>query len=281
MATVLPTALPHRGPSLRLFVGLVMLGVGLVLLAAAGAYYGYVTWIAGSDADQLIVAPIAGRSETLAALPLGARGPAANGPLAAGRTLYPGSLLPARQWAHPRDSLDLNVDSLEGFLPVSDAGRPSIAGAIGRATRVQIPVLEIDVTIEELQIENLGNSRAYATPKFTVGHIPTTPNAGSHGNGWYFGHLESPLQGEGNVFSRLPQVSDLLRAGEDVHIVLESEGRQYLYLVSETDLVHQNDMALYQSNDARVTLVTCFPRLKYDHRLLVTAQLIGFKPTAA
>jgi LPXTG-site transpeptidase (sortase) family protein len=258
-----------------------MLGVGLVLLATAGAYYGYVTWIAGSDADLLTVAPVAGRSETLETLPPGVQRTAASGQEPAGQTLYPGTLLPARQWAHPRDSLDLNVVSLEGFTPVSEAGRPSIVGALGRATRIQIPVLEIDVAIEELQVQNLGDSQAYETPKFTVGHIPTTPNAGSHGNGWYFGHLESPLQGEGNVFSRLPQVSDLLRAGEDVHVLLESEGRAYLYLVSETNLVHQDDMSLYQAGDARVTLVTCFPRLRYDHRLLVTAQLIGFKPNAA
>ena len=72
----------------------------------------------------------------------------------------------------------------------------------------------------------------------------------------------------------------LLRDGEDVHIILQSSGRDYLYLVTETDLVHEDDMHLYQASNARVTLVTCFPRLAYDHRLLVTAKLVGFRNSA-
>jgi sortase (surface protein transpeptidase) len=137
--------------------------------------------------------------------------------------------------------------------------------------------LGLVASVEELAINDLGNSRAYETPKFTVGHIPQSPNPGSRGNGWYFGHLESPIQGEGNIFARLPLVPELLRKGEDVHVVIESGGREYLYVVSETDLIHQDDISLYQASDARVTLVTCFPRLKYDQRLLVTARLVGFR----
>ena len=118
------------------------------------------------------------------------------------------------------------------------------------------------------------------TPKLTVGHIPGSPTPGSHGNGCYFGHLESPLQGEGNVFARLPRVPELLRRGEEVHVILRSGDRDYLYEVSETDLIHHTQMSLYQAGNARVTLVTCFPRLLYDQRLLVTANLIGFRDAA-
>ena len=138
----------------------------------------------------------------------------------------------------------------------------------------------MDAAVEELAILNLGDSRAYETPPYAVGHIPDTPDPGSSGNGWYFGHLETPLQSGGNVFARLPSVPTLLRDGEDVHIIVQSSGRDYLYLVTETDLVHEDDMHLYQASNARVTLVTCFPRLAYDHRLLVTAKLVGFRNSA-
>ena len=41
------------------------------------------------------------------------------------------------------------------------------------------------------------------------------------------------------MFARLPSVPTLLRDGEDVHIIVQSSGRDYLYLVTETDLVHE------------------------------------------
>ena len=62
--------------------------------------------------------------------------------------------------------------------------------------------------------------------------------------------------------------------------MVSSGERAYLYQVSETDIVHQDDIALYQAGDARITLVTCFPRLKYDQRLLVTAKLVGIRDAA-
>jgi len=164
---------------------------------------------------------------------------------------------------------------------VSAEGRESISGAIGRAERLAIPALDLEASVDELQIVDLGDASSYQTPRFTVGHIPDSPNPGSHGNGWYFGHLESPIAGEGNVFSRLPRVPELLRQGDDVHVIIESNGREYLYLVSQTDLIHEDDIELYQASDARVTLVTCFPRLRYDQRLLVTALLIGFRDVTA
>ncbi len=253
-------------------LGAAAMAMGLALIATAAAYFAY-TFAAGRNLDDLVAAA-ADPAETLDA-------PRAGGAAAADQTLYPGSLLPARLWAAPRGTLDLAVPELGGFTSVSGSGRPSIAGMTGRADRIAIPALGIDVTVEELGIVDLGDSSAYETPKFVVGHIPGTPNPGSHGNGWYFGHLESPLGGEGNVFSRLPQVPGLLRDGEDVHVVVTSEGRSFLYQVSETDIVHQDDIALYQAGDARITLVTCFPRLKYDQRLLVTAKLIGIRDAAA
>lgn len=256
------------------WVGVGLFVTGLVLLAAAGAYYGY-GFLATRDMSNMIAG--GARAETLT---LSSPTPSQQ-PLFALGELHPGSLLPARQWANPRGTLNLEQPDLKGFTPLSDQGQPVISGSVGRAERLIVPQLNINVAVTELAISNLALSDEYETPKFTVGHMPASPNPGSTGNGWYFGHLESPVQGEGNVFSRLPTVPDLLRDGEDLHVILRSGNREYLYLASETHLLHESDLSLYDSEDSRVTLVTCFPRLHYDHRLLVTARLIGFRDTAS
>ena len=253
-------------------VGAALLAVGALLLAAAAAYYAY-GFFAGRDLDRLDVTVAGPVSETLPR----ATATAHEGPSPAAQELYPGSLMPARQWADPRGAINLGVPDLEGFIPLSNEGQPHIAGVVGRAERIVIPQLNVDAEVEELSIINLASSAAYETPAFTVGHIPTTPNPGSAGNGWYFGHLENPIQGEGNVFLRLPEIADLLRDGDDVHVILTSGGREYLYLVNGTSTTHADDLALYPSDDARISLVTCFPRLKYDQRLIVTAQLVAFR----
>ncbi len=257
-------------------LGVALLAVGAVLLAAAAAYYTYGFFAERGLGDLTVTVPEP-IAETLPTIP----DASLEGPSPESQRLYPGSLMPARQWADPRGAINLGVPDLEGFIPLSNEGQPHIAGVVGRAERIAIPQLNVDAEVEELSIINLASSAAYETPAFTVGHIPTTPNPGSAGNGWYFGHLENPLQGEGNVFLRLPEVADLLRDGEDVHVILTSEGREYLYLVNGTSTTHADDLSLYPSDDARISLVTCFPRLKYDHRLIVTAQLIAFRETPA
>ena len=257
-------------------LGVALLAVGALLLAASAAYYAY-GFFAGRDLGDLDVTVTEPVAETLPPMPDTAH----EGPAPESQQLYPGSLLPARQWADPRGAISLGVPDLEGFVPLSNEGQPHIAGVIGRAERIAIPQLNVDAEVEELSIINLASSAAYETPAFTVGHIPTTPNPGSAGNGWYFGHLENPLQGEGNVFLRLPEIADLLRDGDDVHVILTADGHDYLYLVNGTSTTHADDLVLYPADDARISLVTCFPRLKYDHRLIVTAQLVAFRDAVA
>ena len=267
---------PGRAP---LLAGGALLACGALLIAAAAAFYAY-GFFAARNLDRLAVSAEERVTETLAVAP--APPPAvAERPSPAAQVLYPGALLPARLWADPRGAVTLGQPDLDGFVPIGNEPHPLIAGAVGTADRIVIPQLGIDAVVEELNLINLASSPAYETPKFTVGHIPTTPNPGSAGNGWYFGHLENPVQGEGNVFLRLPEIAALLRDGEETHVILTSGERDYLYLVGATDLVHADDLALHPSDDARVSLVTCYPRLRYDHRLIVTAHLIAFRDAPA
>ena len=50
------------------------------------------------------------------------------------------------------------------------------------------------------------------------------------------------------------------------------------YQTYKTEVVHQDSLKLTDSKIAEITLVTCVPKYKYDHRLLVTASLIGIRP---
>ena len=111
-----------------------------------------------------------------------------------------------------------------------------------------------------------------------VGHIPGTANPGESGNGWFFGHLESPIQGEGSVFRRLPEIPrKYLREGDPVYVILESDEGEYLYQVISGETVKPDELHLYSADDSIITMVTCVPPLVYDHRLLVTAKLVGIK----
>ena len=198
---------------------------------------------------------------------------------------YPGLQLHPKYWHEPlwagTDTLRVQVLP-DGFRAVAGSDWLRYKGENALAHRIQIPMLRMDSDISDLAILDLGDSRAYETPKNTVGHIPGTSNPGEQGSGWFFGHLESPIRGEGNVFHRLPEIPDLLRnyveTGDDpVYITLSSADGEYLYVVTATQVVHQDDLSVSDSDHASVTLVTCVPRLVYDHRLLVTARLVGIK----
>lgn len=164
-----------------------------------------------------------------------------------------------------------------GFRALSATEDALAPGEGAFTTRMTIPAIGVDSDITELAILNIGSANAaYETPAHLVGHIPQSPNPGELGNAWYFGHLESPIRGEGSVFKRLPEIPALLRDGDEVFIQLATQdGNTYLYKVSETEVMHQDDLRMYTADAARITLVACVPRLVYDHRILVTAELVG------
>ncbi len=147
------------------------------------------------------------------------------------------------------------------------------------AVRIRIPVVGIDSDVKELAVVDNGDSRAWETPKHIVGHIPTTGLPGESGQGWYFGHLESPLSGEGNVFGRLPDLAELFTSREEspFFVFLESEDLKFVYQIYRTEIIHSDEFALQDSGQSDITLVTCYPRLTYDYRLLVTAALVGVR----
>jgi LPXTG-site transpeptidase (sortase) family protein len=266
------------------FSGLFILIFGALLLAGGGAYYAYAAKARADLDQQLNVAlPEAGRpfldNNQESALEPIAPPPGIPASAIASQSLYSGDSLTADSWSNPlaHESLDYREQVLlQGFTPMkmSQALPP---GSQPATTRIMIPSLGIDSGVEELAVLNLANRQAYETPKNIVGHIPESSNVGEAGSSWFFGHLESPIAGEGSVFYHLPKIPEMLRNGKDVFVIADNGAQQYLYRVTSTQVVHQNEMKLYDTGQANIHLVACVPSLVYDHRLIVTGELVGVK----
>ena len=246
------------------WVSLAMIALGVLLLSTTVGYYLYAT-IARSHLGELAYAEFA--DETLQSSRFA--------------SIYPGSLVPSLSWVDPRWAdmdYDTNDALFEGFAPLDADALPEATGELPAPTRIIIPDLFLDSTIKALEIINYGDARGWETPKNVVGHIPTTSKPGEAGNVYLFGHLHSPLKGEGSVFRNLAKVPDLLREGQDVYVVLfNEEDTAYLYQIVQTDVVKASDFALEDTSGSTITLVACVPMYVYDHRLLVTAKLVGVR----
>ena len=199
--------------------------------------------------------------------------------------LYPGYQVHPKYWDNP---LSAGADPYaygvvkrpDGFVSIeSSQGMPR--GSASDANHIRISSIGVDSTVSNLAIIDVGDSRQYETPKHVVGRIPETSNPGELGNTWLFGHLESPIRGEGNVFQKLPEIPALLNSGDPVYVsLLNEDGDEFLYQITATEVVHEDDLELYQTDDSTITLVSCVPRLVYDRRLLVTGKLVGVKKAA-
>ena len=165
---------------------------------------------------------------------------------------------------------------VESFTPI-DADGAFALGSRMASTRLSVPSAGIDATVVELEVAELDGVRSYQTPDKTAGHIPETANAGEVGSAWFFGHTETPIMREGSVFFNLVEIPELIKEGRDVFAIAESEEGQYLYRLASSQVVHEDDIRLYDSGGATIHLVSCVPRLVYDHRLIVSGELIGHK----
>ena len=193
--------------------------------------------------------------------------------------LYPGALLNPKYWSQPEWA---GSDPYGGptipdkFVPILSTDIFQNFNPNSKATGIRIPSINVDATVVDLGIIDVANERSYETPDNTVGHIPETPDPGQQGKGWFFGHLESFTAGEGNIFKHLPEVTDLIKE-DPVDIYLKTSDAEFIYRVTTTSQMHEEDLHLTTSNDAQITLVTCWPPQVYDQRIIVNATLIAYR----
>ena len=223
---------------LRLLSNLLII-VGVLLLVAAGLYYGYVLY----SEYQIAHFSINERIDVAAS-------------------------------ASPTVAPELSELKEESplFIPIGpvQASQPS---ARPPAVQVRIPSIEVDSRIVELgtTFDEKGEL-VWETPKHAVGHHLGTANPGERGNTVLSGHISSPVRQEGNVFSRLPDV----KLGELVQI--DTAEGTYTYQVVSRKVVEPTEISVMDPTPMPVlTLITCYPNFVYSHRLVLTAEPVDFR----
>ena len=99
-------------------------------------------------------------------------------------------------------------------------------------------------------------------------HFPTSAYPGQEGNTVIIGHRFQYIPPAKNTFFNL----DKVKVGDSIKII-EDNG-EYTYIVTNISIVQPNDISiLKETNDYRLTLVTCTPLWTSDERLVITAKL--------
>ena len=172
----------------------------------------------------------------------------------------------------PNDNIDLQFyDKWTSFY----IDKKFLVDGITKLNKIYIPSISVDSILDGLEVNDIGDSNEYETPNKVVGYIPSTIEPNKK-NIWFFGHLESPLYGEGSIFKKLPEIPDLLRTGKDVFVYFDDENFMYKYKVISSKIVHEDELTLYDTDLYSLTLVTCVPKWVYDHRLVITAELHSY-----
>ncbi len=272
-------ALPGSRSRLVRYMAFTAIAVGAMAIVFA-ATYTYWNLQSGSDADRFNVAISTDALDELTGVTKPSPADSSGSSLVSEFvSLYPGGSLNPRYWSNPEwaGTIPFGAPGIPaGFTPVSSRDPVAAAAAGASPIRIRIPAIKLDSDVAALELLDVGDQSGYQTPDNTVGHIPETVNPGELSNGWYFGHLESFGTGEGSVFGYLPQISDLLRH-DPVDIFIETDDGEYMYRVTSTSQVPQDELKLSSSTYAEVTLVTCWPPKVYDQRLLVNAELIAVR----
>ena len=298
------------------WMGLALALLGLLLLGAEGAYLVAVEYSRGQVGDVVVTTPLGLPQPQDLAFPQAASTSVAPESGTPQETTALGPLqlrVPQRVASTPSTTPDTRDNTASITTPAIRGGYTPLAGttsytavwdeAVGEfpvdytaiakefrsvdwstlpeqaapPTRLRIPALGLDARVEGLGIVDLGDARAYETPVRVVGHIPESAPPGVRGNVWLFGHLESPVRDEGSIFRNLPKVHDLLQQGQAVYVIADSADGSFLYQVREFRTIPKEELSLQRSNEPLLTMVTCWPRLNYDERILVTAVLVGVR----
>ncbi len=141
-------------------------------------------------------------------------------------------------------------------LVASLANVPAPTPSPEQAIRIQIPAIKVDAPIVQ--------GDGWEQLKKGVGQHIGSANPGQVGN--------VVLSAHNDVFGEIFRDLDRLKPG-DV-IVLYTNQRQYTYVVSETFIVEPTRVeVMYPTPDPVVTLISCYPYLINNQRIIVRAHL--------
>lgn len=134
-------------------------------------------------------------------------------------------------------------------------------------TRIVIESVGIDALVSTVGYVFRDGALEYDVPRREAGHYVDTALPGDRGNVVIGGHVANRT-GKA-VFAPLPDV----KAGDLVQVY---RGDQvFRYSITEIKVVAvEATSVMSQTQDARLTLITCFPERNYPHRLVVVGKLV-------
>lgn len=125
-----------------------------------------------------------------------------------------------------------------------------------QANRIQIPSIGVDAPVVQ--------GDGWEQLKKGVGQHISTANPGEKGN--------VVLSAHNDIFGEIFRYLDQLGPGDE--IVLYTSQRAYVYIVVEKSVVEPTDVALMEATaEPIVTLISCYPYLVDDQRIVVQARL--------
>lgn len=135
------------------------------------------------------------------------------------------------------------------------------------ASRVVIRSVGIDAAVQPVGLVFTGGKIQYDVPYVEAGQYVGTAQPGRPGNAVIGGHVSR--RGSPGVFSKLPKVA----AGDVVEVF---RGDQiFRYSVIEIRVVASDATdVMSQTQDATLTLITCFPDDQLQERLVVVGKLM-------
>lgn len=167
--------------------------------------------------------------------------------------------------ADPREGAPAQRASESELHPLLDGDEA--AGLHGTATRIRIERLGIDAEVRPLGIAYRDGRLEFDTPQLEAGQYVGSASPGEPGNLVIAGHVAH--RGAQAVFASLPDVV----AGDVVEVF--SGEKIVRYKIRELRVVAPEATAVMaQTQDARLTLITCFPDRNYQERLVVVGELL-------
>ena len=141
-------------------------------------------------------------------------------------------------------------------LVQSLANLPAPTAGPQQAVRIQIPAIGVDHPVVQ--------GDGFEQLKKGVGQSAGTPNPGQDGN--------VVLSAHNDVFGEIFRHLDRLNPGDEV--ILFTSQRTYTYIVQQTQIVEPTRVeVMAQTREPVVTLISCYPYMVDDQRIVVSAAL--------
>ena len=147
-------------------------------------------------------------------------------------------------------------EHLRGLINVRATAVVPVDNDSGRIIRIGIPAINVDAPVVQ------GDD--WEALKTGVGLNAASGAPGKPGN--------VILSGHNDIFGQVFRELDRLKVGDE--IMLLSEKNAYIYLVTGTQIVQPSQVeVMRQTEDSTLTLISCYPYLIDNQRIVVSANL--------